>query len=999
MNILLLIPLIFAMVLSGCSGDNLTGSIAASTAPATVPCPTNSLLKTPCKVSQTDVVVTDAIGDDITQLSNQSSTSTTLNVPIPDGYYSNRRILVDEPALLATNIKSGVTIMGVTGTASGIAGNCTTNGLQSSDCTAATSTFWTSIAGANVTTWSNPGSSTIVSGAIPEGYYSSNTIAFTDANLVASKILTGTTIFGVTGSVVAAYSPCSDNAINVGACSTAMNRYVTATAGANVNGAAGSLSATIPLGYYDGTKTATMSDTNLLAANIKFGTTLFGVSGSLTSVYPTCVEDNGTINAAVCSTGATNRYISSVLGANITTGTNAGATTTVSAAIPDGYYHTKTVSFTDANLVATKIVSGNTIFGVSGSATAAYSACSDNALNASQCSTTASRYVTPTAGADVTVWTNTLANTTVTASLTDGFYSSKSCLLTDANLIAANIKSGTSVFGVTGTLNSIYSTCQEDNGTINGAICTTSTTNRYVSSVLGTNITSGTNGDATTTVSATIPDGYYKTKSVSFTDANLVAAKILNGTTIFGVTGSVVAAYGACTNDALNAGQCSTATNRYVSPTLGNDITVSGGTTALITLGFYDGTKSCNVSDANLTAANIKSGTTILGVAGSVVAAYAACTDDNYNAGQCSTAAARYVSPTLGSAISSWTNASSTTTVTGSIPGGFYPTAPLAISFTDANLVAANIISGKTIFNVAGLANIFVSNVHRDKATTQITQLAEATTYAGVSLPTGYRDIPDITKDDDGYQSAGVTSPQVTLSTRPGTNCGTTQTTIAARIADCASVIGANATWDGTVKGNAGQGVWKLVTRAAASKEVWQDQRTGLIWSSVLTTGDNWCRAAGNGQTTGNGYAANDPSTYCNNVTYQPNYVNNTTAFSVQSWCAESGPVTLVPAAGSGETWGATPTYATAKGGMGMTATASSPSVRWRLPTKYDYQQADNNGIRFVMPEMATTGSGYEWSASVVAGNRVNAWNFYGASGFVNNGNRTNNYSVRCIAR
>lgn len=480
----------------------------------------------------------------------------------------------------------------------------------------------------------------------------------------------------------------------------------------------------------------------------------------------------------------------------------------------------------------------------------------------------------------------------------------------------------------------------------------------------------------------------------------MVSSNIKAGITIFGVPGSAPGILGACTDNALNAGQCSTASNRYVSPTFGGNITVSGGTTAAITQGYYDGTKSCNVSDANLAVGNIKSGVTILGVTGTLASAYAACSDDSYNAGQCTTAAARYVTATLGSAISSWTNISSGTTVSGSIPGGFYPTSPLSISFNDANLLATNIISGKTIFNVAGTANVFISNAHRDKATTEITQQAETTTYSGASLPAGYRDIPDITKDDDGYQNVGVTSPEVILSTRPSTNCGTTQNTIAARISDCATQNGANATWDGTVKGNAGQAVWKLVTRAAANKEVWQDTRTGLLWSSVVSTSSNWCLAAGNGQTTGNGYAVNDPSGYCNSSAYQSNYVNNTTAFNVQSWCAEGGPagVTLVPVLGSGENW-STPTYVSAKGGMGKTASASSPSVRWRLPTRYDYQQADNDGIRFVMPEMVTTGGNYEWSASVYANARSATWAFYGASGLLSATSRVNNYSVRCVGR
>jgi hypothetical protein len=106
----------------------------------------------------------------------------------------------------------------------------------------------------------------------------------------------------------------------------------------------------------------------------------------------------------------------------------------------------------------------------------------------------------------------------------------------------------------------------------------------------------------------------------------------------------------------------------------------------------------------------------------------------------------------------------------------------------------------------------------------------------------------------------------------------------------------------------------------------------------------------------------------------------------------------MVEAAGSGENWSAG-TYSSAKGGMGKTSSGTSPSVRWRLPTIYDYKLADVNGIRFVMPEMVTTSSGYEWSASVYAGNRDYAWIVDGADGIVVPTTRYDPYDVRCAGR
>jgi len=132
----------------------------------------------------------------------------------------------------------------------------------------------------------------------------------------------------------------------------------------------------------------------------------------------------------------------------------------------------------------------------------------------------------------------------------------------------------------------------------------------------------------------------------------------------------------------------------------------------------------------------------------------------------------------------------------------------------------------------------------------QLTQNAEAVTYAGSSetpaLPvTGgfnYRDIPDVNKDDDGYD--GFT---MKYAPRPVVTCGTTGN-ISVRIADCVSKNAATATWDGSVYGSGGQSVWNLVTRSALNKEVWKDARTGLIWSSLVNSSTGWCQASGNTQ-------------------------------------------------------------------------------------------------------------------------------------------------------
>jgi hypothetical protein len=351
--------------------------------------------------------------------------------------------------------------------------------------------------------------------------------------------------------------------------------------------------------------------------------------------------------------------------------------------------------------------------------------------------------------------------------------------------------------------------------------------------------------------------------------------------------------------------------------------------------------------------------------------------------------------------------------------------------------VASSIASGIQILGVTGTLTSSgagdLSNACRDVGTTQITELAEVTTYAQSNLPTGYRDVPDLLKDDDGYNNTDADptcatdgsgcTPLVSVTLAQHTafvDCGGTQTSVAARIADCASggKNGSNATWNGQTNGIHGESTWSLVTHLGANQEVWQDQKTGLLWSSVVipvaienaTGGDNWCRAAGNAQ-------ANDPNNYCNSTTNQPEYPT-----SAESYCAEGAGLVPVPgwcsdgndyansgdciAANVGNVWTAntenytlgSASYSTAKGGMG--ASSTTLAVRWRLPTKWDYQQADNDGVRSVMPDMgASPEANGEWSASLFSGNRFNAWDFNGRYGSINFNNRNFSFAVRCVGR
>ena len=565
-----------------------------------------------------------------------------------------------------------------------------------------------------------------------------------------------------------------------------------------------------------------------------------------------------------------------------------------------------------------------------------------------------------------------------------------------SNITAANIKSGTTIFGVTGTLQNLLAACLDEG--LNSAACSTAS-NRYVTPTLGSNV----NG-ANAALVTTIPAGYYDgTRSVTASDTNLIATNIRSGTSVFGVTGTLVEILAACTNDVLNPAACSTVAGRYVTATAGANI--SGANAALITTipaGFYDGTRTLTASDTNLTATNIRSGTSIFGVTGTLTPIHAACSDDSLNSSACSTAAGRYVTATAGANISG-ANAALITT----IPAGYYD-GSRTLTAADTNLIAANVRNDVEIFGVTGtyvgsggggtFASYMTSAGHRTLGSTPITLKQEGVDNAAAiytNNSSGYRAVPSISgKDNDGTSGGSVT--YVNRAAWGLSSCGASGT-IAARITDCQNhpTIGSEARWDGAVKGNAGQGEWSLVSRTGAvgsgrGREVWRDNRTGLLWSSLVNNGTiNWCRASGSNNISGNPTAEAGNGNYCTDSSNQNTgtYSGGAKAVSV---CFEDG-----------ENYFSAGTATDAAGKAGLSRT-STPAVSWRLPTMYDYKIADVNGLRFIMPDMGTYNGGKEWTATLFSDSAEyvkEAFYFGSAYGEVAHGPLNSAYSARCIGR
>ena len=251
-----------------------------------------------------------------------------------------------------------------------------TTGAQAGD-VLSTKAFWGLIQGTG--TWGpitgqmpdngvanfTPGASAV---PVPAGYYSGGQVN-TDAALVSGNIRGGATIFGVAGNTNVVDTsmstlPAGPADISNGKQAWVNGALVTGSvaAGTNVTGANGSLSITIPDGLYSGSKSATATDSNLAAGNIKSGTAIFGVSGTVIQATGNATAGNVLSGATFSNTGA-----AGMAG----TMTNNGAVTitpgTAAQPIPAGYHNGSGTVKGDANLVAGYIKSGETIFGVSGS--------------------------------------------------------------------------------------------------------------------------------------------------------------------------------------------------------------------------------------------------------------------------------------------------------------------------------------------------------------------------------------------------------------------------------------------------------------------------------------------------------------------------------------------------------------------------------------------------------------------------------------------------------
>lgn len=520
-------------------------------------------------------------------------------------------------------------------------------------------------------------------------------------------------------------------------------------------------------------------------------------------------------------------------------------------------------------------------------------------------------------------------------------------------------------------------------------------------------------------LNGTLPTGWYSGKTVSIADADLSAANIADGINIFGVIGQLTGSgpMADCPGTGLVASSCTAKSPQYYYTTAYGgrnnacplDTPLSSACWLAEASGKYINravaascastgqlTETCNIPTNNYWYTSAYGGRSAICAMGTNTSPCwtnannvnindDSCVDNSYNATACATNSNRYVYTveygardvvcTNNSAGNCWFSGATKSEVA-------------------SDLVAGNIRNGITIFGVTGTytgTNLsWPSSAHRTKATTQITYADEKVTAA--SLPAGYSTVPRIDVDNEG----GSTNAEISSVDRTGwgaTTCGTSQNSVALRIGDCAVVFGANATWDGALKGNAGQVKWELVSRSGdiasgKGQEVWRDSQTGLLWSSLVSTNLNWCKASGSSNSLNFNISAqllneDDPADICDQQINQ----NQGELEDVISACAQF----------TGFTNTATDIVNTGKSNLSV---SSTPKVAWRLPSMYDYAVANKHGLRFVLPDAGVNSASLvEWTATVASTSRAEAFVFNSKTGARTKQNRIYLNSVRCVGR
>ena len=238
------------------------------------------------------------------------------------------------------------------------------------------------------------------------------------------------------------------------------------------------------------------------------------------------------------------------------------------------------------------------------------------------------------------------------------------------------------------------------------------------------------------------------------------------------------------------------------------------------------------------------------------------------------------------------------------------------------------------------------SNIHRNRGEAVLSYGQEITQTFSGNLPAGYRIVPDLDIDTEGHLNVVTVEKQG----RPSTLCGHLPELngIKARISDCRVKNSTSYLWDGFSNGASGEGQWQLVAMIGTGKEIWLDTKSRMVWSEERSA-VNWCRASGNEQVSHDGVS-----------------IDCVALGLGESVCTESN-------------------FAGLNG-----------DIKWRLPTRNDYLQADIDGLRFIYSDSKVPVR-FFWTATLDSKNAARAWTYVFPQGTLAAEEMKTTQYVRCI--
>ena len=268
------------------------------------------------------------------------------------------------------------------------------------------------------------------------GYYAATNLAAVDPDLATGNIRGGTTIFGVAGKTEVVDTTSGDamaSDLLLGKRAWVDGVEITGNIATRTLSAAND---TVSAGYYAATTLSTV-DSDLATANIKGGTTIFGVAGKIEVMDTT----SGDATASDLLLGKRAWVDGVEITGNIATRTLSAANDTVSA----GYYAATNLAAVDPDLATGNIRGGTTIFGVAGKTEVVDTTSGD--------ATASDLFLGKKAWVDGIEIMGNIATRALSAAndaVWAGYYEATNLAAVDPDLATGNIRGGTTIFGVAG---------------------------------------------------------------------------------------------------------------------------------------------------------------------------------------------------------------------------------------------------------------------------------------------------------------------------------------------------------------------------------------------------------------------------------------------------------------------------------------------------------------------------------------------------------------------